>query len=78
MVATGRTLISLQYGFNFEDPPYISTVLEHKDAKFETGMLIGSEAFLAPKGVGNVGFEQNYLFNENGLELITTTPLFWH
>ena len=66
------------HGLYFEGPPYISTVLEHKDAIFETGMLIGLEAFLARKGVGNVGFEQNYLVNENGLELITTTPLLWH
>ncbi len=66
------------HGLYFEGPPYISTVLEHKNAKFETGMLIGLEAFLARKGVGNVGFEQNYLVNENGLELITTTPLLWH
>ena len=66
------------HGLYFEGPPYISTVLEHKNAKFETGMLIGLEAFLARKGVGNVGFEQNYLVNENGLELITTTPTLWH
>ena len=66
------------HGLYFEGPPYISTVLEHKNAKFETGMLIGLEAFLARKGVGNVGFEQNYLVKENGLELITTTPMLWH
>ena len=41
-------------------------------------MLIGVEAFLARNGVGNVGFEQNYLVNESGLELITTTPMLWH
>ena len=66
------------HGLYFEGPPYISTILEHKNAKFETGMLIGLEVFLARKGVGNVGFEQNYLVNENGLELITTTPTLWH
>lgn len=66
------------HGLYFEGPPYISTVLEHQNAKFEAGMLIGLEAFLARDGVGNVGFEQNYLVNEDGLELITTTPMLWH
>ena len=66
------------HGLYFEGPPYISTVLDHQNAKFEAGMLIGLEAFLARDGVGNVGFEQNYLVNENGLELITTTPMLWH
>ena len=66
------------HGLYFEGPPYISTVLEHQNAKFEAGMLSGLEAFLARDGVGNVGFEQNYLVNEDGLELITTTPMLWH
>ena len=66
------------HGLYFEGPPYISTVLEHKDAVFEAGMLIGLEAFLARDGIGNVGFEQNYLVNADGLELITTTPMIWH
>ena len=66
------------HGLYFEGPPYISTILEHQNAKFEAGMLIGLEAFLARDGVGNVGFEQNYLVNEDGLELITTTPMLWH
>lgn len=66
------------HGLYFEGPPYISTILDHQNAKFETGMLIGVEAFLARDGVGNVGFEQNYLVNDSGLELITTTPMLWH
>lgn len=66
------------HGLYFEGPPYISTILEHKNAKFKAGMLIGVEAFLARDGVGNVGFEQNYLVNDKGLELITTTPMLWH
>ena len=66
------------HGQYFEGPPYISTVLDHKDAKFEVGMLIGVEAFLARNGVGNVGFEQNYLVGIDGLELTTTTPMLWH
>lgn len=66
------------HGLYFEGPPYISTVLEHQDAVFEEGMLIGVEAFLARDGVGNAGYEQNYLVTANGLELVTTTPMIWH
>ena len=65
------------HGLYFEGPPYISTVLEH-DAVFEEGMLIGVEAFLARNGVGNAGFEENYLVTDTGLELLTTTPMLWH
>ncbi len=65
------------HGLYFEGPPYISTVLEH-DAVFEEGMLIGVEAFLARNGVGNAGFEENYLVTRDGLELLTTTPMLWH
>lgn len=65
------------HGLYFEGPPYISTVLEH-DAVFEEGMLIGVEAFLARNGVGNAGFEENYLVTADGLDLLTTTPMLWH
>lgn len=66
------------HGLYFEGPPYISTVLEHGDARFEEGMLIGVEAFLARKGLGNAGFEQNYLVTETGVELVTNSPMLWH
>lgn len=66
------------HGLYFEGPPYISTVLEHQGAVFAEGMLIGIEAFLARDGVGNAGFEENYLVGRDGLELITTTPMIWH
>ena len=66
------------HGLYFEGPPYISSVLAHQDARFEEGMLIGVEAFLARRGVGNAGFEQNYLVTADGLELVTTTPMLWH
>ncbi len=66
------------HGLYFEGPPYISSVLDHGGARFEEGMLIGLEAFLARKGVGNVGFEQNYLVGRDGLELVTDTPMLWH
>lgn len=66
------------HGLYFEGPPYISTVLDHQDAVFAEGMLIGIEAFLARDGVGNAGFEENFLVGREGLELITTTPMIWH
>lgn len=66
------------HGLYFEGPPYISTVMDHQNAVFEEGMLIGVEAFLARNGVGNAGFEQNYLVGADGLELVTTTPMRWH
>lgn len=66
------------HGLYFEGPPYISSVLPHGDAVFAEGMLVGVEAFLARDGVGNAGFEQNYLVTPNGAELLTTTPMLWH
>ena len=66
------------HGLYFEGPPYISSVLDHFDATFEEGMLIGVEAFLARRGTGNVGFEQNYLVTASGVELVTKTPMLWH
>ena len=66
------------HGLYFEGPPYISTVLEHGDVRFEEGMLIGVEAFLARKGLGNAGFEQNYLVTGTGVELVTNSPMLWH
>ena len=56
----------------------VATVLEHQDARFEEGMLIGVEAFPARSGVGNAGFEQNHLVTVDGLELVTKTPLIRH
>lgn len=66
------------HGLYFEGPPYISTTFEHQDAIFQERMMIGVEAFLARKSVGNAGFEQNYLVGSSGLELLTTTPMIWH
>ena len=66
------------HGLYFEGPPYISSVLAHEDAAFEENTLIGVEAFLARDGVGNAGFEQNYLVTDTGVELLTTTPMLWH
>jgi Xaa-Pro dipeptidase len=65
-------------GLYFESPPYISATLDHGGQIFEEGMMIGLEAFLARKGVGNAGFEQNYIVVNDGVELLTTTPLRWH
>lgn len=65
-------------GLYFEGPPYISTAFDPGDARFAAGMFIGVEAFLARDGVGNAGFEQNYIVTGDGLELLTRTPMIWH
>jgi len=41
-------------------------------------MLIDLKAFLARNGVGNAGFEQNYLVTATGPECVTTTLMLWH
>lgn len=64
-------------GLYFESPPYISTVFDPGEAVFEESMVIGVEAFLARAGVGNAGFEDNYIVGPDGLELITTSPTLW-
>ncbi len=65
-------------GLYFEGPPYISNVVDHMDARFHVGDVIGLEAFLNLEGVGAAGFEQNYIVHEEGVELITPAPDFFH
>ena len=62
-------------GLYFETPPYLSTVHDHLDAVVETNTVLGIEAFVAHKGVGTAGFEQNVIVGNNGVELLTTTPM---
>lgn len=40
-------------------------------------MVLGVEAFLAERGVGSAGFEQNIIIRADGNELLTTTPTVW-
>ena len=62
-------------GLYFETPPYLSTVYDHLDAKIEPNTVLGVEAFVAHKGVGTAGFEQNVIVGEDRIELLTTTPM---
>lgn len=40
-------------------------------------MVIGIETFVACKGLGSAGFEQNAIITKDGIELATTTPMLW-
>ena len=62
-------------GLYFETPPYLSTVHDHLDAVIEPNIVLGVEAFVAHKGVGTAGFEQNVIVGEDRLEILTTTPM---
>ncbi|CAE6806347.1 M24 family metallopeptidase [Paraburkholderia domus] len=44
---------------------------------FEEGMVASGESFMTRKNVGSVGWEQNFIVTSTGIELITTTPVFW-
>ena len=60
----------------FENPMYgLSTCDE--DQLIQEDMVCSSEAFLAWEGVGAVGFEQNLIVKKDGVEVITTTPIYW-
>jgi Xaa-Pro dipeptidase len=42
------------------------------------GMILTTEAFLSRPGVGNVGFENNFIVTSTGVELLDKTPmLYW-
>jgi Xaa-Pro aminopeptidase len=57
--------------------PYIGVeTCDHND-RFEAGMALGVEVFLAAEGVGLAAFEQNLLLHDDGTEIITHSPLFW-
>ncbi len=61
----------------FFEKPYISTVMGEPMDVFLEGMVVGVECFLARKGVGSAGFEQNAIITSTGTEVITTTPMRW-
>lgn len=61
----------------FFEKPYISTVMGEPTDVFLESMVVGVECFLARKGVGSAGFEQNAIITSTGTELITTTPMRW-
>ena len=60
----------------FENPMYgLSTCNENE--LIQENMVCSSEVFLAWEGVGAVGFEQNLIVKKDGVEVITTTPIYW-
>ncbi|HYB08703.1 MAG TPA: M24 family metallopeptidase [Alphaproteobacteria bacterium] len=61
----------------FFEHPYISTVMGNPKDVFEEGMVMGIEIFMARKGVGSVGLEQNVIVTPTGTELLTTSPMIW-
>ena len=57
---------------------WIGTDITEEDDVFEADTACSSEAFLIHDGVGLAGFEQNLIIGENGVEILTKTPmLFW-
>jgi Xaa-Pro aminopeptidase len=63
-------------GLYFE-PPAITPGYEGKHGVFLENMVTSTEAFLNLPGVGNAGFEQNFIVTKEGTELLTTTPMIW-
>lgn len=60
------------------EPPFLNKDCVTKDEKFEAGMVASAESFMTRKGVGSAGWEQNYIVTRKGIELLTTTPVFWY
>lgn len=64
-------------GLFFERPIYGEETCTD-DEVIHANMVCSSEAFLRRKGVGSAGFEQNFIVTDNGIELLTRTPMyFW-
>lgn len=63
----------------FFEYPYLSTspIFPLRVDRFEANMVLGVEVFLAERGVGSAGFEQNIVVHADRNELLTTTPLVW-
>jgi Xaa-Pro dipeptidase len=57
--------------------PIINKDCVTEDDIFEEGMVASGESFMTRKNVGSVGWEQNFIVTGTGIELITTTPVFW-
>ncbi len=61
----------------FFEKPYLGVEMCGADDVFEEGMALGVEAFFGLPGLGSAGFEQNMLVVEDGIELLSTTPMLW-
>ena len=59
------------------EPPFISQTLSGDEDVVQEGMVFGAEVFLTRKGVGHADWEENFIVNAEGAEVITTSPLFW-
>ncbi|MDH3546676.1 MAG: M24 family metallopeptidase, partial [Gammaproteobacteria bacterium] len=59
----------------FWDPPFISHLYSGKHKVFKKNMVASTETFLALPGIGGAGFEQNFIVTDDGVELLTTTPM---
>jgi Xaa-Pro aminopeptidase len=46
--------------------------------RMTSGMILTTEAFLSRPGVGNAGFENNFIVTATGVEVLDKTPmLYW-
>ncbi len=63
----------------FFEWPYLSTssLFPLRVERLEEHMVLGVEAFLAERGVGSAGFEQNIIVRADANELLTTSPTVW-
>ncbi len=61
----------------FFEKPYLGVGMCDADDVFEEGMALGVEAFFGLPGLGSAGFERNMLVVEDGVELLSTTPMPW-
>jgi len=57
---------------------WIGNEITEPDDVFEAGTACSSETFLIHEGVGLAGFEQNVIITDDGVEILTKTPMiFW-
>jgi Xaa-Pro aminopeptidase len=61
----------------FFELPYIGAQMCGEDDVFEAGTVLGVEAFISRKDVGSSGIETNFILGEDGVELLTTSPMVW-
>lgn len=56
---------------------WIGTEISDDDDILEANTACSSEAFLVREGVGLAGFEQNLIITEDGVEMLTKTPMMY-
>lgn len=62
------------------EPPflYFDPSNHSDDEVLRAGNVLGVEAWLSREGVGHADFEDNIIVTEDGVEILTTVPPFWH